>query len=136
MRRRIGGLLLLAGVVGVWAGHAQTGHTLKVGIPFEFGAGGTEFPKGNCAIDISASTRVSIQCSRSRAVVQAQSLSFQGSVYDVADRKEMIFNRYGDTYFLSTIWIADEGRELAESKAEKELAASGVEATPVKLKVK
>ena len=33
-------------------------------------------------------------------------------------------------------WIADEGRELVESEAEKELAASGVEGTPIKLKVK
>ena len=136
MRRGFGGVLLLTGLLGAWGGPALGGDTLKVGIPFEFGAGDKEFPKGNCTIDISTGNRVSIQCSRVRTAVQAQTLSFQGSVYEVAERKEMIFNRYGDKYFLSTIWIADEGRELVQSKAEKELADSGVEGTAVKLKVR
>lgn len=136
MRRFFGGVLLLAGVAGAWGGSAQAGDSLRVNLPFEFGAGGKEFPKGSCNIDISTGTKVSIQCSRVRTAVQAQTLAFVGSVYEVAARKEMIFNRYGDTYFLSTIWIANEGRELVTSDAEKELVDSGVEGTSVKLKVK
>lgn len=136
MRRDFGGVLLLAGVLVAGGGHALAGDTLKVGMPFEFRAGDEEFPKGNCTLDIPTGNRVSIQCSRVRTAVQAQSLSFQGSVYEVADRKEIIFTRYGETYFLSRIWIAHEGRELVKSSAEKELVDSGVEGASVKLKVK
>jgi hypothetical protein len=105
-------------------------------MPFEFGAGGTEFPKGDCNIDISRASKVSISCSRSRAVVQASTLPFAGSVYDVADRKEVILTRYGDTYFLSRVWIAHEGREISRSDEENELRSDGVEGVPVKLKIK
>jgi hypothetical protein len=136
MRRSFGGVLLLAGVLAAWGGNALAGDSLRVNLPFGFGAGGKEFPKGSCNIDISTGARVSIQCSRVRSAVQAQTLAFVGSVYEVAERKEMVFNRYGDTYFLSTIWIANEGRELVMSDAEKELVDSGVEGTSVKLKVK
>jgi hypothetical protein len=136
MRRGFGGALLLVGVLGSWAAQAYGGDTLKVGIPFEFGAGDKTFPKGNCTIDIPTGNRVSIQCSRVHTTVQAQTLIFRGSVYEVTGRKEMTFTRYGDQYFLSTIWIANEGRELVRSEAEQKMVDSGVEGTVLKLKVK
>ena len=90
----------------------------------------------DCNFDISTGNRVSIECGRVRTTVMAQSLEFVGSVLEVSERKEMTFTRHGDTYFLSTIWIKDEGRQLAKSDAEKALAESGLEGTAVKLKVK
>ena len=42
-------------------------------------------------------------------------------------RAKLIFNRYGDRYFLSEVWPAgrDDGRELLPCKAEQELARNG-----------
>lgn len=136
MRRCDGGLLLLVCVMVASAGPVRGGDTLKAPIPFDFHAGDQDFQKGNCTIDLSTGSRVSVQCSGTRTAVQAQTLAFQGSVYEVAGRKEMTFTRYGEPYFLSTIWIADEGRELLRSAAEKELIESGTEGAAVKLEVK
>lgn len=127
---------MLSGLLAAWGVPAAGGDSLRARIPFEFGAGDTRFPSGNCSFDLSRENKVSISCSRSRATVQTSTLAFTGSVYDVADRKEMVFHRYGDTYFLSQVWIKDEGRGLPASNAEKTLKDSGVEGTSVKLKVK
>ena len=136
MGRSIGGVLLLSGLLATSGVSAAAGDSLRARIPFEFGAGGTVFSSGDCNFDLSRDNKVSVSCSRTRATVQASTLAFTGSVYEVADRKEIIFNRYGGSYFLSQVWIKDEGRELTTSDAEKELQASGAEGTAVKLKVR
>jgi hypothetical protein len=42
---------------------------------------------------------------------------------------KLVFHRYGDTYFLSEVWVAgnSNGRALFRSRAERELAESGKE---------
>jgi hypothetical protein len=42
---------------------------------------------------------------------------------------KLVFHRYGDTYFLSEVWLAGNanGRALFRSRAERELAESGKE---------
>jgi hypothetical protein len=41
-----------------------------------------------------------------------------------SDVGKLVFNRYGDQYFLSKIWAAssDSGRELPKSRLEREVA--------------
>ena len=46
-----------------------------------------------------------------------------------SDVGKLVFNRYGDQYFLSKIWTrsSDTGREFSKSRLEREVAAhSGV----------
>jgi hypothetical protein len=41
---------------------------------------------------------------------------------------KMVFHRYGGTYFLAEVWVADgNGSKLFRSRAEKELAGTGAE---------
>jgi hypothetical protein len=53
------------------------------------------------------------------------------SVHSVESRAsqtpKLVFRRYGDSYFLTEVWNGDNiGRQLAKSKAEKELASAKV----------
>jgi hypothetical protein len=45
------------------------------------------------------------------------------------NKSKMVFHRYGDTYFLSEVWVGGSsiGRALFPSRAERELAGSGRE---------
>jgi hypothetical protein len=136
MRSWFCGALLLALILGGGTTPAWAGRVLRVTLPFEFGAGGETFPKGSCKIEIVSATKVSIQCSNVRAMVPARTLTFRGDAFKAIQVKEMTFKRYGDRYFLCEVWLATDGRELLPSDAEKALVEEGVEATPVKLKVK
>ena len=42
----------------------------------------------------------------------------------ISDVGKLVFNRYGDQYFLSKIWApsSDTGRELPKSRLEREVA--------------
>jgi hypothetical protein len=53
------------------------------------------------------------------------------SVHSVESRSsqtpKLVFRRYGDSYFLTEVWNGDNiGRQLAKSKAEKELVSAKV----------
>jgi hypothetical protein len=47
-----------------------------------------------------------------------------GALRTNSDDSKLVFHRYGDTYFLSAVWVTSNttGRELARSRAERELA--------------
>jgi hypothetical protein len=138
MPRSIGRVVLLAGLLGTTGvpAHAAAGKSLNAAIPFGFGAGDKEFASGNCKFEISSgASQLSIRCSKTSAVVQAVSLKFMGDVFKDPPKNEMVFNRYGDVYFLAQVWIGHQGMEVAKSAGEKE-AEKGGEAKVIKLKVK
>ena len=49
----------------------------------------------------------------------------------------LVFHRYGDTYFLAEVWTGNSeiGRQLAKSKAEKEIAAGRINGTRPKSEI-
>jgi hypothetical protein len=61
--------------------------------------------------------------------------SAQRSMND--NRCKLVFHRYGDTYFLSEVWVAGNavGKALFRSRAERELAASGKEREVAEVRV-
>lgn len=118
-------MLSLVVVLTATSVSAQSSHNLVVTIPFEFALRGKTLPPGEYIVKRVSSerpevlsvgrlndrtTEVAVLTSNVRArITQSQSM--------------LVFNRYGDQYFLSQIWEAGEsdGRKLMKSRKERQL---------------
>lgn len=98
--------------------YAQSSTVLVANIPFEFVIGNKAFPAGEYTFRYTY-----------RNVIQIQSQDRGESMFvstGPAEAKKMgnrlVFNRYGDQYFLSTLWrMGDLGRAVRMSRSEREL---------------
>ena len=135
MRPSIRGMLLVAGLLGASSLPSQAGEAVSAAIPFSFTAGDKEFPTGTYSFELKGG-QLSIQGRKARAIVRAMDLKFMGDVYKETHRYEILFNRYGDTYFLAEVWVKHFGMEPLKSAAEKAREEAGDTASPVKLRVK
>lgn len=103
--------------------HAQTTH-LNVTVPFEFTVGDTTLPAGEYDIHATGpwGGRVLSICNRkanaAAFVISASYLTAKNS-----QRSELVFNRYGQQYFLSEVWgDNDLGRRMPINSRRVELA--------------
>ena len=102
--------------------HAQT-VDLRANVPFDFRMGETLMPAGEYVIHHSAGMlTVRAQSGPPTAIFQ---LTLPASRQDGSTKGALVFNRYGDSYFLAKIWAPDSrsGLSLLTSKREKELAS-------------
>jgi len=98
--------------------YAQSSTALVANIPFEFVIGNRAFPAGEYIFTY-----------RLRNAIQIQSRDRGESMFVLTrqakgkkSRNELGFNRYGDKYFLSTLWRAgDVGRAVGISRSERDL---------------
>ncbi|HKN76524.1 MAG TPA: hypothetical protein VJW94_15195 [Candidatus Acidoferrum sp.] len=103
---------------------AQAQGTMRVNVPFDFAAGNKTLPAGEYSVKISPTdSRV--------LLIQSEDTTasmFIGTNAVVANEPQteskLIFNRYGDHYFLSQVWNEGEprGRQLMKTAREKEIA--------------
>jgi len=101
------------------------GPPITAEIPFSFHVGDSSFPAGS----YTASTNIG-----SSAAMVLRSLDGKSSVMALSNgvqskrRTEpvLVFNRYGDEYFLFQVWTGpgETGRQLVPSRHEAELAAA------------
>lgn len=125
MTRRSLTMLAISGLVLVLAAPlpAQT-MLLKANIPFEFVTGTQTLPAGDYVIDEGAAqgaVRVRNQSTGDASVVLSSSAEEWVRTNPGA---RLIFNRYGNQYFLSQVWDGHAaGREIPKSKAERALLA-------------
>jgi hypothetical protein len=117
--------------------HAQNTH-LKVTVPFEFTVGETTLPAGEYDIQATGTWggKVLSICNR-KANASAFVISASYVTAKSSKRSELVFNRYGQQYFLTEVWGANDlGRQMpissrrlelakGESKSEVVLMASG-----------
>jgi len=99
----------------------QQGMTFDV--PFEFRVGTTVMPAGEYKVTQSPNTGLAdIACEACKADVRV--MTHAGGRNSAANQSRLVFNRYGDRYFLSSVWQSglDTGRVLPESKDEREMA--------------
>lgn len=93
-------------------------------IPFDFTIGSKSFAAGEYTVkqDV-ANSVVAIQSADHRSTMMTLTNTVQAS--KTPDKGKLVFNRYGDRYFLSQVWTpgTDVGRQLLTSPAEKELIA-------------
>jgi hypothetical protein len=96
---------------------AQTTGKVEVKIPFDFTAGKATFKAGTYSIK-----RVSIRSLDGKTTKLIDAPLAIGA-RDSKAGERLVFNQYGDQYFLSQVWVeADSGRQLFTSGAEKKVA--------------
>jgi len=92
-------------------------------IPFEFRVGTSVMPAGEYKVTHSLKSGLTgIVCDLCK--VDVRILTRAGGRNGAPSESRLVFNRYGERYFLSSVWQAgtDVGRVLPVSKAERELA--------------
>jgi len=113
-------LTLFAGLI-VPATQAQS-IMLKADIPFDFVVGERQLHSGEYHVKQINSGTTLIQGKDAHSSVMVLTTTAQAA--KISDVGKLVFNRYGDQYFLSKIWAAssDAGRELPRSRLEREVA--------------
>ena len=143
MKKEIYAAVTLLMVIGIWAVTAEAqsvnGVSIRANIPFEFSIGDKLLPAGeyriqqvNPSSDV-AMLQIANANGEARVLVRVQSMRARDT-----NRTELVFNRYGSSYFLSTLaiegsvdaWQAPKshaergvGRELAALKVDGEKVA-------------
>jgi len=98
---------------------------MKVNIPFAFGAGNTMLPAGEYGIRRYAVGEVVqlIRQSDGEPLILVTTLAVERTGKPLSPG--LIFNQYGNDYFLSEIWVGNtQGRQLRKSPLEKELTST------------
>ena len=114
---------LLLSVVATGTCYAQQ-TVLAVKIPFAFQDGNRTLPAGEYRVErVHSGTELVQRLSQvdGNAVMTIQTMSVESK--DGNQNPELVFNRYGQTYFLSRIWTGGtHGRQLFKSNYEKSIA--------------
>lgn len=98
----------------------SSGSTVKVNIPFAFQAGSQRLPAGIYHIALMSDQQVLFRGPGRDASGFVMFHSAQ--TLNAASKSSVVFDRYGNSYYLHQIWTAGDsiGRECAKSRAEKE----------------
>jgi hypothetical protein len=102
-------------------------NSIAVNIPFDFAVGQTKLPAGKYTL-----RRIALPSSYDRLVIQSADgrghtrtvMTGPNRTSEVQKQSNLVFNRYGDQYFLSQVWMAgsDTRRDLFQSRNERNLA--------------
>ena len=99
---------------------------IRVNVPFEFHVSAVVLPAGQYEVNVGAhnmQSLVSFDCSASRSQAIATTFGIGGGA-DALTEGRLVFNKYGETYFLSQVWSPgySQGRAINKSKTENEIA--------------
>ena len=127
LRQLLSSLALSALTLTIFAGkaHAQIVGNLDADIPFQFHVGNTVLPAGSYRIKVLDDSNLNVMEISSMDGSHSAFFQVQESYAKTTpDRSELIFNKYGDQYFLSKLFDQGEpdGSELTESRAEKQIS--------------
>ena len=113
--------LTLVAWLMVPATHAQS-IMLKADIPFNFVVGDTQLQSGEYHVKQLRPGVIQLQGKVTSSSATVLTMSTQAR--QLPDVGKLVFNRYGDQYFLSKIWApsSNSGRELPKSHLEREVA--------------
>src|SRR5579863_4097870 len=118
-------LILAAGLFAAIAGPGLRAQATawRATIPFDFRVGNAHLPAGKYVIHESG-TALMVKEESGRQGAAAIALTNAASRPGHQPSAELGFHRYGDTYFLASVWTADSpnGRSLLTTRPEKELA--------------
>lgn len=130
-------IVALAFVTAVASNAQSGGRNLKADIPFDFVVGSRTLAAGEYVVgQITTNSANAILVRSSDSDHKAIRITNAVSASAPKRKTSLTFLRYGDTYYLSQVWIAGsaEGRELLKSKSERsaarELAKNSSEGNP------
>ena len=97
---------------------------MVVDVPFPFNVAGQSLPAGHYIVAAMDDT-IRIFNSQTGGLY----VPTHGATRAASDGSKLVFHRYGDTYFLSGVWVTGNttGRELFRSRTERELATRKAE---------
>jgi hypothetical protein len=120
--------LVMAGIMALTAMAttrvAQAQEALVVKVPFDFMAGNQNLPAGEYSVKVSQ-TDARIVLIERRDATAAMFIGTNTVVANtIQSESKLVFNRYGDRYFLSQVWNEgnSRGRQLMKTSREKEIA--------------
>lgn len=128
MKRQVAkGLTMLMLVVGLALATAsvangQSGRQLKAQVPFDFIVGERTLRSGQYEVNDASSAGEVLAIRDASGKTQAMRLSSPVVANGKQDMNaKLVFHRYGNTYFLSQVWLAGRstGREFAKTKQER-----------------
>lgn len=105
--------------------HAQIVGDLEVNIPFQFHAGNTKLPPGKYLIHMLDDADLTFMEISSVDGSTSALFEVQAAAADSApDKSELIFNKYGDRYFLAEVFEEGNpnGSKVIESRYEKRIS--------------
>ena len=110
----------LTAVLAIAPAFAQ--NTTKATIPFDFNVGQTKMTAG--AYTVRSIAPGTIQLVRDDFKASAIVITHGVQASKAPEGAKLVFNRYGDSYFLSQVWNAGNplGKQLPKSRPEKEVA--------------
>ena len=114
-------LFLLSIIVAAQA--VQADETMLVSVPFAFVAGNVTLPAGDYCIRKWGQNSDVLQIIDSRQRAIAMVATHSALAKELQTKSKLVFNRYGERYFLSQVWTAGtvRGRQLYKSSREKEI---------------
>ena len=118
---RIAGILALAFLVTT---QARAQEPVLANIPFQFTAGEMTLPAGEYRVQKMSDTSWALLIQSTNGKGATMVTTNAAAVNAPQAKSKLIFNRYGDRYFLTQVWSAGSsyGRELRKSAKEKERA--------------
>jgi hypothetical protein len=105
------------------SGHANSSR-IQVDIPFDFIVGQTTLPAGEYTVERINAIQSALQIRNTENNASAVMVTYYGESSKTSQaRSKLVFNRYGNTYFLSQVWEpgSTTARMLSKSRAEREL---------------
>jgi hypothetical protein len=115
-------LLLLSLMAAAQVVKAQ--EPLVVNIPFEFVAGKATLPAGEYRVEKLEKGSVVVLIRAARPGTSAVVMTMAAQANEPQSDSKLVFNRYGNRYFLSQYWSAgsSRGRQVLKSTREKEIS--------------
>jgi len=97
---------------------------VTVDVPFAFNVAGQALPAGHYIV-APMGDNIRIFNSQTTGLY----VPTHSALRTISDGTKLVFHRYGDSYFLSAVWVTGNttGRELFRSRAERELATRNAE---------
>lgn len=130
------GLFFMLAIASV---QAQTPSRVEVNIPFDFSAGKATLKAGSYSIKKVSANVLAVRSVDGKTTTLVNAPLTIGS-RDSKAGERLVFNQYGDQYFLSQVWLSvDTGRQLftsgAETKAAREYKLANKDAKPQRVEI-
>jgi len=93
-------------------------------VPFDFVVGDVKLPAGEYAVKAAGPNNAVLMISRTDATQSVFVCANSAAGSDIQTESKLVFDRYGDSYFLHQIWTAgsSRGKQLMKTNREKEAA--------------